>query len=224
MAAPVVPGYELAFGHQPAPEVGADWLDFIPLGDGRLLMVACDVSGFGLEAAVLANSVRAALRARAASDATLVPMAEHLNRFLTANSPPNRFVSLVAALLDPETHRLEVVNAGYARPSLVRGDGEVETLETSGLPLGIRHDASYLAVALELAPGDVFLVASDGLLGAINGAGQELGMERLLEVAHRYRGALASELQVLVEQEVSAFVGSRTVDDDRALLVLRRVL
>lgn len=219
---PEVEGYELASAQVHSGEVSGDWVDFIALPDGRLLLAVGDVSGKGLEAAMLAASVHSAMRSHAATDPSLVALVDHLNGFLSRHSPPNRFVAVFVAALDPQAHRVEFINAGFPRPPLVRVDGSVESLPPSGLPLGIRHDVVYAPGVLSLAPGDVLWVVSDGLLEASNSQGGEFGLARLLEVTHRYRGALASELQVLMEQEVATFVGQEPPGDDRTLMILRR--
>jgi serine phosphatase RsbU (regulator of sigma subunit) len=219
---PAVPGYEVSGASRPSGEVGGDHFDFIAMPGGRLLVALGDVSGKGLDAALLMSSLHASLRAQAGAGRALASLVSEVSRFLHASSPANRFATLFVGLLDPGRHALSYVNAGHNPPLLVRSGGAVEELPASGVPVGLVAEVAYEERSVELAPGDVLLVYSDGVSEASNGAGEEFTAARLADVARRYQGALASELAELVEQELAAFTGSAPQADDRTLLVLRR--
>lgn len=221
-APPVVEGYELAGASYSSAEVGGESFDFVDLGRGRVLLAQADASGKGLDAALLSTRLHAALAAHADAGASVAELASRLDAFLSRQAPARRFVTLFLALLDSGEHRLTYVNAGHPRPLLVRAGGAIETLAAGGPPLGSTAEAGFEAATEDLAPGDVLIVASDGVLEARNGAGEELPAGWLAEVARRYQGALASELQVLIEQELVGFLGARAPADDRTLTLLRR--
>ncbi len=216
-----VPGYELAGGSSPSGEVGGDCFDFLPQGD-RLLLALGDVSGKGLDAALLMSSLHASLRAHASTGARGADLLSRLNRFLHASSPENRFATLFVGELDPVGHRLRYVNAGHERPLLVRAGGGTEELAVGGPPLGLIPAAAYEEGEVALAEGDVLVVFSDGVSEATDAEGAELGTAFISELVGRYAGAIAGELHLLIEQEVRAYAGSGSPSDDRTLVVLRR--
>ncbi len=221
-SAPAIAGYELAGGSHPSLEVGGESFDFVDLGQGKVLLAQADVSGKGLDAALLTAILHASLAALAATGLPVANLAARLNTFLCRRAPAQRFVTLFLAVLDTARHHLTYVNAGHPQPLLMRADGALDMLAAGSPPVGVQADAAFEPAEVALAPGDVLIVASDGVLHAKNSAGEELPAGRLAEVARRYTGALASELQVLIEQELAGFLGARAAADDRTLMVLRR--
>ena len=102
-----------------------------------------------------------------------------LNAHLASDNPTGTFVTLVYAILEPETGRLTYANAGHNPPALVRRDGPVETLVTTGLPVGLLPGATYRTEEGALGPDDALVVYSDGVTEAF-GPGEALyGDERL---------------------------------------------
>src|SRR5438876_5710345 len=142
-SAPQVPGYELQGISFPCYEIGGDYYDFIQRDDGRLIVTLGDVSGKGTAAALLMSSLHAAIHAQTGSHDTIVETVSAVNKYLAENIPPNRFVTLFYAELDPESGAVSFLNAGHNPPLIVHAAGTVEQLASGGLPLGIRADADY---------------------------------------------------------------------------------
>src|SRR5947207_10669881 len=117
--APHVPGYELQGISFPCYEIGGDYYDFIRREDGRLVIALGDVSGKGTAAALLMSSLHAAVHAQAASHDSLVDTISAVNRYLADNIPPNRFVTLFYAELDPDSGAVSFLNAGHNPPPIV---------------------------------------------------------------------------------------------------------
>jgi sigma-B regulation protein RsbU (phosphoserine phosphatase) len=128
---PEVPGFDVAAVSRPGYEVGGDSYDWVPLDGGRLALVVADVSGKGAPASLLMASVHASVRALAGTT-TPALLVERLNRFLCANTPTSRFVTLFYAELDPASRRLAYVNAGHVPPYRVARDGAVSRLGGGG--------------------------------------------------------------------------------------------
>jgi len=223
LVAPPTPGYEVAGASFPCGEVGGDYFDYIDRGEGRLLLALGDVSGKGLDAALLMASLHAALRVQAGMGVSLPDLLAGVNRFLHGSSPANRFVTLIAAELDPARHRLVYVSAGHNPALLIRDSGQLVELPASGLPLGVQAEVAYEEREVRFAPGDVLVIYSDGISEAVNGDGEEFTAERLVAVVRQYHGALASELQELSMQELGTFLGTASRTDDATLIVVRRV-
>ncbi|HKY42390.1 MAG TPA: SpoIIE family protein phosphatase, partial [Pyrinomonadaceae bacterium] len=112
-APPHVNGYELQGISFPCYEIGGDYYDFIEREDGRLVIALGDVSGKGTAAALLMSSLHAAIHAQSASHHSLSGTISAVNRYLAANIPANRFVTLFYAELDPESGALSFLNAGH---------------------------------------------------------------------------------------------------------------
>lgn len=220
--APSTPGYEIAGTSFPCGEVGGDYFDYLERPGGRLLIALGDVCGKGLDAALLMSSLHASMRAESGAGASSTELMARVNRYVVANSPSNRFVTLFSAELDPARHHLEYVNAGHNPPLLVRAGGEVEELKEGGLPVGVRQAVSYRRGEVALEPGDVLLIYSDGITEATDREGREFTAARLVEVVRRFPGALASELQELIDQELGEFMGTAPRLDDMTLIVVRR--
>src|SRR6266436_207871 len=142
-APPQVDGYELQGISFPCYEIGGDYYDFIAREDGRLVIALGDVSGKGTAAALLMSSLHAAIHAQSGSHESLVGTICAVNRYLADNIPPNRFVTLFCAELDPKSGALSFLNAGHNPPLIVHASGTVEQLASGGLPLGIKADADY---------------------------------------------------------------------------------
>jgi phosphoserine phosphatase RsbU/P len=218
--APDVPGFDVVAVSRPCYEVGGDSYDWIPLDRGHLAFVVADVSGKGVPASLLMASVHASVRALAGTASPAV-VAERLNRFLCASTPTSRFVTLFYAELDPAARRLAYVNAGHVPPYRIARDGSVTRLVGGGPALGLLAEAPYEAGHVDLGPGDVVAVVTDGVTEAASADDQEFGDERVCEALRRPpRYGAASVLETLVAA-VDAWVGPAGCQDDLTALILR---
>lgn len=215
--APPLEGVELAARYRPAGDserVGGDFYDVHPVGgSGReSLVVLGDVSGKGLEAAVLTGRIRNILRA-------LVPLAddhhrvlELLNGALLANGDPTSFVTLVLASIERRARQLVVrlTSAGHPPPLILRNDGRVEPVHAVGTLIGLMEHITSVTESVLLEPGETCLLYSDGIVEARGGPlGDEFfGEERLCEQLRQCAGmppeALADRVQMLACQWVGA--------------------
>lgn len=164
----------------PCFEVGGDYLDTIPLPDGRLLLALGDVSGKGVPAAILMASIAATVRALAKgsppeSPGSLARLVEQLNELLLVTTSRSRFVSLILLTIHPDTGVVRYVNAGH-NPGLIVGR-DVLPLEATGVPLGLFKESAYEERETVLPPRAPMLLYTDGLselLGSEPGACREL--------------------------------------------------
>ena len=221
-APPVVPGYELQGISFPCYEIGGDYYDFIQRDDGRLVIALGDVSGKGTAAALLMSSLHAAVHAQTGSHDTLVETISAVNRYLADNIPPNRFVTLFFAELDPESGAVSFLNAGHNPPLIVHAAGTVEQLASGGLPLGIKADAEYREGRTNLQPGDVLVIYSDGVTEAASPNGEEFGPTRLYEVVSRNVDASAAGIRDRIESALTKFSQGTQAADDITLVIVKR--
>jgi sigma-B regulation protein RsbU (phosphoserine phosphatase) len=221
-APPVVAGYEFQGISFPCYEIGGDYYDFIQRDDGRLVIALGDVSGKGTAAALLMSSLHAAIHAQTGSHDTLVETISAVNRYLADNIPPNRFVTLFYAELDPESGALSFLNAGHNPPLIVHAAGTVEQLASGGLPLGIKADAEYREGRTTMQMGDVLCIYSDGVTEAASPKGEEFGPTRLHEVVSRNVDASAAGIRDRIESALTKFSQGTQAADDITLVIVKR--
>jgi serine phosphatase RsbU (regulator of sigma subunit) len=222
-AAPHVQGYELQGISFPCYEIGGDYYDFIQREDGNMIVALGDVSGKGTAAALLMSSLHAAIHAHADTHDSIVSTIQAVNRYLTESIPPNRFVTLFYAELDPERGRLKFLNAGHNPPLIVHAGGTMEQLASGGLPLGIMADAEFHEGKTQLHPGDVLVIYSDGVSEAVNPTGEEFGPTRLYEVVARNLDASASGIRDRIESALTKFCQGTPAADDITLVIVKRL-
>lgn len=218
---PSIPGYEIIARQIPCFEVAGDLYEVTELEDGRVAIVVGDVTGKGMGAALLMSNVIAALRVLYQELPELSTLAERLHRQLLRSSDEIHFVTLFLGLLDPQTHRLEYINAGHNAPFLMCGDDEPETLPATGMPMGLLPGATYETRFVDLPAGSLLCVFSDGIPEAM--VGEEFyGEDRFLQSAkERYHQPL-DEIADGALQDVQDFLGDHRLEDDVTLVLLRR--
>jgi sigma-B regulation protein RsbU (phosphoserine phosphatase) len=206
--------------------VGGDFYDFFRLGPDHLGIAVADIAGKGLSAALLTATLQALVRSHAPLHASdLGSLAVKVNQHLVESTDDSRFATLFFGVYDDTKRRLRFLNAGHNPPILVRttGEGEVRRLDPGGMVLGFFPDTRYREQAIDLIPGDVLLVFSDGVVEAMNEHGEEFGDGRLVEVLRKHDGLPEGELLQQVLEEVGNFLGPVSPQDDITLIVARVV-
>lgn len=198
-----------------AGQVGGDWYDYFRLPDGRVAVVLADVAGKGMPAALLMSSTRGMLRSYI-SNAPLHPAEAltRLNRILIEDLPPEKFITMVLAVLDPASRELTFASAGHPFPIFVNGTAKFLD-SASGVPLGI-VDQEYTEQTVVLPPGSRLLLYSDGISEATNRAHEEFGPDRLRKLAGAHDFSVKSILT-----GVNAFTGSVSLHDDATVVLLQ---
>lgn len=219
---PQLASYELIGVSFPCYEVGGDYYDFIEKPDGRHVIALGDVSGKGTGAALLMSSIHAAVRAHTRTRLSASEIVSEINQYIYDNTPSNRFITLFYSELDPRTHQLTYINAGHNAPLLVRASGDVTRLDIGGFPVGITPFGDYREGWVELEPGDVLLIYSDGASESLDEQGEEFGEARLIEVAQKHRGRTAAGLRDRIDEALAKFVGKAKSVDDLTLVILKR--
>jgi sigma-B regulation protein RsbU (phosphoserine phosphatase) len=222
-SAPQVAGYELQGISFPCYEIGGDYYDFIERADGKLVVALGDVSGKGTAAALLMSSLHAAVHMQANTHDSLVKTISAVNRYLVESIPPNRFVTLFYAELDPKKGTLAFLNAGHNPPLIVHAGGTMEQLAAGGLPLGIMPNADFREGRTKLHPGDVLVIYSDGVSEAVNAGGEEFGPTRLYEVVARNLDASAAGIRDRIESALTKFCQGTPAADDITLVIVKRL-
>ena len=218
---PQVGGYDLHALVEPAQEVAGDFYDVMRLDGGRLGLVAADVSGKGVPAALLMMAARTLLRGAAIGLGDASRVLAEVNSLLCQNNPDTMFVTVFFCVLDPLTGTVSY--AGHPSPLLVRADGSVEALACSqDLVLGVVPDAEYELFTFALEPGDGIFMYSDGVTEAMDGSGGEFGGERLVGVLSGAPVGGASACCDRVLGAVEEFADGESQSDDITCVVIWR--
>lgn len=178
---PDVQGYKLQMRSTTCYEVGGDYVDVMPLPDGRLMMVLADVAGKGLASAMISMTFRSSFRAIAGAGLPMEEVAERLNQlhWQEGVEARRRYVTAILLCLDPNTHKLEAVNAGHNPAFLVGLTEQPILIGASGPPLGMLPGRTYETESWTFQPGAQLLLYTDGLTEVFQGD-EEFGEERLL--------------------------------------------
>jgi sigma-B regulation protein RsbU (phosphoserine phosphatase) len=189
---------------------------------GKLLLVIADVAGKSIPAALLMATLQASLHTIAGEGAPLADLVARLNRYACAHSlNGRRFTTAVLGEYDPGVRRLFYVNAGHNPPILRRANGDTETLEAGGLPLGILVEGAYASATIDLNARDVLILYTDGVVEAFDEKGQEFGNDRWIAAIRELPESSAAESLQFLMKRVDDFVGFTRQSDDITCLVFR---
>ncbi len=219
---PVLPGLDIAGRNVPCLEVGGDYFDYIPLGPDGIGIAVADVSGKGVSASLLMASLRAALHSELRPNHSLAEMGAKLSEFVLKSSPINDFITFFWGELEVGTGRLRYINAGHPAPLICHPGRPPRPLEGTGLALGMLPGAAYEVGEAVLAPGETWILYTDGITESRRADGEEFGPERLAEMSCPAEGC-ASALIDRIFDGLEAFSGTRAGADDRTLVVIRRL-
>ena len=212
-------GYEIAGAWQPAQSIGGDYYDVLAFDETTLGLCIADVAGKGLPAALLMSNLQAAVRGLASPSLPPDGLCARLNALVCHNTGNDRFITFFYAQLDGPARLLRYTNAGHNAPILLHRDGSHERLQEGGGVLGVFPHQTFAAGAAQLAPGDRVILFTDGVTEAADGAGEEFGEARLLELLHTHRTAAATTLQERILAAAGEFSRGHW-HDDATLLVL----
>ena len=224
--APILRGATVSGRTLAARTIGGDLYDFFDLGPERIGILCADVSGKGIPAALMMANLQAVARAHFGDsiDGPAAPPAhfvEKLNQQLAGRFGDNRYASLFWAEYDGQTGILTYVNAGHPSPILRYSTGEIERLNSVGVPVGMFAKTRYTAKTLEMRPGSRLVIFSDGLTDAENAAEEDFGDERLVEYCSTIAvGMDAKGTADRLMQAVAEWSGGVERFDDTTVVVL----
>jgi sigma-B regulation protein RsbU (phosphoserine phosphatase) len=218
---PEVRNFDIAGANYSSDRVGGDYYDFIRIADEHLGVVVGDVSGKGIAAALIMAAFRASLIAEIRNNYAIRTTMAKVNRLLWESVEPDRFVTSLFGVLDTPARRFTYVNAGHNPALLYRAaTGQSDTLEPTGPLLGTFEAATYKERVVEIRPGDILVMYSDGVTEAMAPSGEQFGEERLRkEIEARKTEPATVQLRGIWEA-VQAFQGGDQ-DDDVTIVVVR---
>lgn len=218
---PQIVGYDIAGKSTPAYSVGGDYFDFLKLNQAQVGLCLGDVSGKGVSAALLMANVQATIRSQSMLRAAPSQCLRNSSQQLYRSTDSNKFVTMFYGVLDTESGQLQYSNAGHNPPILIPDKGDPKWLTIGGPVLGAFPSSCYKEATVQLMPGDLLLIYSDGFSEAMNGNGEEFGAQRLMGTATKYRRIPAAELIDRIEEDVKNHCGDTLPADDMTMVVVR---
>lgn len=232
---PLLAGWEVTGLSLPSLQVGGDYFDFVSPGDGLLGVAIGDVSGKGVPAALLMSNLQACLKGQVMHPAPVADTVSRINDLLSESTDSNMFATFLYGELHAASGRFVCTNAGHDPALVVRRGGEVEWLGTCGLILGMFPDQEYTQATVDLDPGDLLVLYTDGIteagaptpaevaeMGEDAVEDSQFGEERLAEVVVTARERSAQGVREAILAAVTEHLGPRPQGDDITLVVIKR--
>ena len=225
---PEIAGIDMGVSYTPASEVSGDFYDFFYNQNGELAMVIADVTGHGIEAAIIMGMAKATVNIYARMYDSPAEALRNANRDLATNFDGKTFVCLTLSIFDPNTKRLRVARAGADRPLLFNAawdPPEPKEIRGRGLALGLdpgpRFDELLQEDEIMLQPGDLYLQFTDGIVEATNADKEQFSEARIMEIVKKYPKASTKELLFMLKESLVDFARSREYDDDITMMALK---
>jgi sigma-B regulation protein RsbU (phosphoserine phosphatase) len=204
--------------------VSGDFLDFYALEDNRFGVSIGDVSGHGVETAIVMGMAKMAFRVRSQAHGSVKDLMTYANHDLFTELRRTAFVTGVFAIIDRDTRQMTYIRAGHTKPLHRRGK-KIDELEGQGLPFGVdkgpRFSAGLEERAVDLETDDIILLYTDGVIEA-GPASAQFGTDGLQEaLASAPAGGSARAILDHITAAMDAFVGEGVMGDDVTLVCLK---
>jgi sigma-B regulation protein RsbU (phosphoserine phosphatase) len=222
---PSIPGWQMAVKLKPARQTSGDFYDILPLPDDQIGIVIADVVDKGVAAALYMALSWTLLRTYAAEFPTKPEKVfSAANQRIIQDTDATRFVTAFFGILNPSTGTMVYSNAGHNPPFHFSGRKHktIRELEKTGLPMGLIEDHSWEQRVVEIAPGDVLVLYTDGVPDAQNPKGKFFGVNRMLKSIKSNLDQSARAVQKGIMEDVIDFVGVAPQLDDMATIVVVR--
>lgn len=199
--------------------VGGDYYDFLEMAPGIVAFALADISGKGFAAALLMANLQANLRGQYAVALDDLPgLMCSVNRLFCENTEPQHYATMFFGCYDDQQLTLRYVNCGHNPPLLLRANGTVERLRATATVLGLFLDWNCAVAEVQLQPGDVFAIYTDGVTEAALPDGEEFGEHRLIEILQRTRSASAAGMLRTLVSSIQQFSPGEQGDDLTAVI------
>jgi phosphoserine phosphatase len=220
---PAVPGYDVFGMSRPAEQTGGDTFDLALIEQG-LLTVLGDATGHGIAPALSVTQMQAMLRVAFRLGADLETAFRQVNNQLAETLPADRFITAFIGLLDTAAHRIRFHSGGQGPILHFRAArGECARHKPTSFPLGAMRISSLRpAVTLDMLPGDILVLLSDGIYEYHDACNRQFGEERVEAILRAHHGKPMAELSAILLQSVQTFAGRAPQADDMTLVLVKR--
>lgn len=221
-AFPAQKEFDIHASMTPAKEVGGDFYDFFMVDDSHLALVMADVSGKGVPAALFMVIAKTLLKNAAQQGLSSSEVLEKVNNQLCENNEADMFVTVWIGIMEVDTGKMVCSNAGHEYPTICRAGGQFELFkDPHGFVLAGMEDMPYTEYEIQLNPGDVLYVYTDGVPEATNGDNQLFDNERMLVALNDLKNPEPEVLLHKVQEHIDQFVGEAPQFDDITMLALK---
>jgi sigma-B regulation protein RsbU (phosphoserine phosphatase) len=216
----------------PAREVGGDYYDFFPLGNGRLGVLIADVSGKGTSAALYMAELKGLMLSLSEIYQSPRKLLLEVNRIISENLDSRSFITMTYAVIDVPKQVMTFARAGHTPmiylPAPDGGIPGARVLTPSGMVLGLRIDGAAEKFdelleedRIDIAAGDVIVLYTDGITEAMNAESDLFGETRLGRIVEEHGHLDSGELRERILREIEAFVGAADQHDDMTMILLK---
>jgi sigma-B regulation protein RsbU (phosphoserine phosphatase) len=224
---PEVQGLDIAGRNVSCDEIGGDYFDFLWRREnpgGPFSVVVGDITGHGVDSALLMTSARAFLRMRASQPGTMSQIITAMNRHLTRDVlESGRFMTLFYLTVDPPKDHIDWVRAGHDPAILYDPHRDIfEELKGSGVALGVNDAFEYIENRRKgLSNGQIIAIGTDGIWEAFNKKGTMFGKQRFKDIIRQNAAAGADDILNAVYNEISQFTRGQKSEDDITLVIIK---
>ena len=223
-AFPERPEFDIYAMMEPAREVGGDFYDYFLIDEDHLCMVMADVSGKGVPAALFMMASKIILANNAMMGKSPAEILSDTNATICANNREEMFVTVWLGILEISTGKLTAANAGHEYPVVKNADGSFALYKDKhGLVIGAMDGIRYREYALQLKPGAMLFLYTDGVPEATDAAQQMFGTERMLAALNEQSDAAPEQILRNVRSSVDAFVQEAEQFDDLTMLCVQYI-
>jgi serine phosphatase RsbU (regulator of sigma subunit) len=217
---PRIAGWQVATCYRPVIQVGGDIYGWLRMTDGRTLFWIADATGHGAAAALLTTLAKLLFHHGSGEHQAPVAIMQAVNADFRSIFGARSFMTAMCVALDPKTGRASIAGAGHPPLLILRSDGTRELIESCAPPLGLAEQKQFVKSIVNLAPGDSFVLYTDGLYGGTNGGTGRLTPAQLAEMLDSSAPNADSLLERILERAAPQDHGS--LPDDMAAVVIRR--
>jgi len=213
-----VPGLSIVSHFQPAEEVAGDIYDVMKMQDGSWLIYVADLVGHGIPAAMSASILKMVIESAAVCETDPGEMMGRVNRKLPRYLSEDGFATAIILRWQPELSELTFASAGH-EPILILRETTLESLEATGLPLGVDVTLQWTTETIQLRAGDRFLLCTDGICEASDEMNQMFGRTQIQQMMRDHRNTPIKEFVSTMVQRINQHIGDQPAQDDITLLV-----
>jgi sigma-B regulation protein RsbU (phosphoserine phosphatase) len=217
---PVLSSASISARSIPATVVGGDFYDFIQIGEDRLALVIADVSGKGIPAAMMMNTVKSVLHIEATRNPSPYDLVTNVNNLLIQSAKMEGFITLTYLVIDLGLKRLFITNAGH-NPTLIfrKADNTCQKIGSESIPLAIMQDQAFPCAETPINPGDAIILYTDGITESRNPQKQMFELDRLSQIIERFGNSkTADEIVENIYQGVKIFSSGASQHDDMTVV------